>query len=376
MATGGPPLRVLHLAHRAATGGGIQTYVANAIASLEGRGVVARVASVLPGELPPRLAHLDHHVDARPASPARRAWRFRRWLQHHVRDADVVHVHGLFTWQFLLGVAAARSAGVPFIASPHGCLEPWFLEWRGVVRTAYARSAARRLLPHAYTTLVTAAAEAETVRRIDARIRVDVVCPGIAVPERMPERVAAADGPLRVLFLSQLEPKKGLPVLLRAISQLRRAGPVTLDVAGSGVPDYERQIRDEVRELGLDAVVTLHGFLSGERKAEVLRRAQVMALPSYSENFGFVIAEAMAEGLPVVTTPAVAAHEFIQRCGGGRVVPAGDPEALAAALAVYRDAKARGEAGTRAHACARREFSLQVMGERLEALYRAATRPR
>lgn len=371
-------IRVLHLVRNLATGGGIQTYVANAVASLQSSAVVSSVASVFPGDLPSQLAGIDHHAGVQASLGAVRAWRFGRWLRCHVTQFDVVHIHGLFTSQFLVGAAIADAAGVAFVASPHGCLEPWFLQWRGPVRRQYARAAARFWLPRAFATVVTAPTEAETVRALDPRLRVDVVCPGIAVPplalQGPPEQPGGA---LRILYLSQLEPKKGLPVLLRAMRKLCDASmPVTLQVVGSGTDAYEREIRREVQELQLQRAVAFHGFLSGERKAEVMRAAHVLALPSFSENFGFVIAEAMAAGLPVVTTRDVALHEAVQRGGAGLVVDAGDVGGLAAALAAYRDPALRAQVGRNGHQCAMREFSLPAMGTKLEALYLAAAADR
>ncbi|WP_163550400.1 glycosyltransferase family 4 protein [Candidatus Frankia nodulisporulans] len=142
-----------------------------------------------------------------------------------------------------------------------------------------------------------------------------------------------------IATVGRLEAYKGVDVLLDASSRLRAAGvDHRLVLAGRpageihGVPAgtwLERQARD----LGLDVEFT--GHLGGEQVREVYRRARVVAVPSRFESFSIAAAEAMAAGRPVVTTTRTGIAPFVQRWGGGAVVPVDDPAALADALAPY-----------------------------------------
>jgi glycosyltransferase involved in cell wall biosynthesis len=110
-----------------------------------------------------------------------------------------------------------------------------------------------------------------------------------------------------VLFLSRLDPKKGLDLLLLALSRLRdhEARPA-LVVAGSGSEEFELSLRRQAARLGLQDEVLWAGFLDAQERVSALAEADVFVLPSYSENFGVAAVEAMACAVPVVISDQVA----------------------------------------------------------------------
>ncbi len=153
---------------------------------------------------------------------------------------------------------------------------------------------------------------------------------------------AYESGPLRVLFLGNLIPRKGLPVLLRALA---RVGPTeaVLDVVGGEAfaPAYARRMRRLAAALGLGRRVRFHGWQDDEALRRLLRRAQVFVLPSQYEGFGIVYLEAMGFGLPVLAGSQGAAWEFVTPGENGFLLPAHEAaavERLAAHLrALHRD---------------------------------------
>jgi len=144
-------------------------------------------------------------------------------------------------------------------------------------------------------------------------------------------------------------------------------------IAGPDDEGLAAGFADLARGLGLAARVSFVGPLYGEEKRALLKAARVLALPSASENFGNVVAEAMAAGTPVVVSPEVAIADRIQRASAGITVPR-VPGAVAAALATYLGSSARAEAdGRNGVALAAAEFSWERVGVELERMYLSVT---
>ena len=146
-------------------------------------------------------------------------------------------------------------------------------------------------------------------------------------------RRAHEPGPLRLLFLGNVTPLKGLHVLLEAV----RGQPcdLRLDVVGSlGVaPAYARRMREQAAVGGLTSRVSFHGVLDGDALKERLCCAQVMVVPSAYEGFGIAYLEGMGFGLPAIGTTAGAARELIAEDQNGYLIPPEDARVLAARLA-------------------------------------------
>lgn len=155
--------------------------------------------------------------------------------------------------------------------------------------------------------------------------------------EGLPEaeiRARAAAAPLRVLFLGNVIPRKGLHTLLDALARLPASLSVQLDVVGAlGVdPAYARAMQQKAAALGQAAQVRFHGPLDNAPLVEVLTRAHVLAVPSSYEGFGIVYLEGMAFGLPAIGTTAGAAGEIITEGETGFLIAPNDARALAARL--------------------------------------------
>jgi len=152
-------------------------------------------------------------------------------------------------------------------------------------------------------------------------------------PDRIRSRSSEA-GPLRLLFLANLIPLKGLHVLLQALKKLKEAD-WRLDVVGSldRDPAYAQEMQRLASGLGLSRSVHFHGALDNQPLVEKLTQAQVLVLPSSYEGFGIAYLEGMAFGLPAVATTAGAAGEIITDGVNGYLIPPDDPLTLAARLA-------------------------------------------
>ena len=274
-------------------------------------------------ELPVRHAHM-HYL-----SPSWKVWRVRAdylKLLHEVRP-DVVHVNCCWHPCFAYAVLWAKAAGYPVVLSPHGMLEPWIMRRHYLTRKVPSLLLYQRRALFA-SDLIHATSENESchigqiadycslLSRWNPRIR--IVGNGVDV-----RNIVVKDSwkrSCRLLFISRLHPKKGIDLLLHAFAGLaKEGGPLVdymLQIAGEGDSSYLEDLKRLAVRLGLDGRVEWLGGVYAERKWALLREADLLVLPTYSENFGIVVAEALASGTPVLTTIGTPWRELRERqCG-------------------------------------------------------------
>jgi glycosyltransferase involved in cell wall biosynthesis len=184
------------------------------------------------------------------------------------------------------------------------------------------------------------------------------------------ERFPSAAERRIILFLSRLDPKKGLDILLHAFREVQRAHPASLLViAGDGDREFVASLKELAAELGIAEQVLWAGFLAGDAKIEAFRAAALFALPSYSENFGLALVEAMSSGLPCVVSDQVGVAPDVEEFHAGLVVPC-KAEALASALKqLLADTELRRRCGENALRLANARFSSEAMTGSLVRLY-------
>jgi glycosyltransferase involved in cell wall biosynthesis len=177
-----------------------------------------------------------------------------------------------------------------------------------------------------------------------------------------------------LLFLSRLHPKKGIDQLLRAFASLRSLhGSAVLVIAGDGEAGYVQSLKRMGSDLGLASLIRWTGPLYDMRKWVAFSSADLFVLPSHQENFGIVIAEALAVGTPVCTTTAVNTHELIERYGAGIVCNDGEDD-LVRALEQWQamDAGMLAKMRDNARSCFERELRIDGASQRLlEAIEKA-----
>ncbi|HSM80172.1 MAG TPA: hormogonium polysaccharide biosynthesis glycosyltransferase HpsP [Nodosilinea sp.] len=238
------------------------------------------------------------------------------WLYDHAQDYDLAHIHALFSPLSTAAATVARHRGLPYVLRPLGTLDPADLRKKRRLKQVYGHLLEAPNIAGAAALHFTSPIEAEVSHRFGATTTDWVLPLGVqplpAVPELEQQRLLGqmgipTDRPL-VLYLSRLDPKKGLDLLLPALEQLAAAGlDFHLVLAGGNPQDpaYERAIGERVRATGMCDRTSLPGFVTGPAKAALLQAADLFVLPSYYENFGIAVAEAMAAGVPVVVSKGV-----------------------------------------------------------------------
>ncbi|HKZ72592.1 MAG TPA: glycosyltransferase family 4 protein [Steroidobacteraceae bacterium] len=280
-------------------------------------------------------------------------------------DAPLVHVHvssRASFWRKSIICLMARAARRPYILHVHGGEFLRFYEEecgpraQGCIRRTFARAALVLALTEGWR---------ERLSRMCPSARVEVLRNGVALPELVDRDERS---PPRLLYLSILNRAKGTHDLVSAFARVAAEHPQwQLVCAGSGVVD---EIRALASGLGIGHRVECTGWLDAQAKQRELAAATVFALPSYAEGLPMALLEAMAWGLPVVATAVGGIPGAVQHAQNGLLVPPGNIDALADALAqLLRSQPLRHALGAAARATIEREFSLAASIERLIQIY-------
>lgn len=300
---------------------------------------------------------------------------FALWLNEHVPDYDIVHIHAVFNHSCMAAARACRESQVPYVVRPLGTLDPWSLRqkplrkklfWYGGIKTMLTRAAAIH-----YTTRGEQQAVEKSLKLNHGAVvplGVDIVAKREG--ETLNQTSKLSERPY-VLVLSRLHPKKALEVLLEAFLSLIKRPEFQewrLVLAGEGPADYVALLKRMVEEHEATDAIIFPGWLDGERKDAALRNAALLALPSHHENFGLCVMESLAYGIPVLVSPQVNLAPEIQAANAGWIAEVDKDSlavALTAALGSAAERKRRGEAGRTLAA----SFAWPVVATRLTELY-------
>jgi glycosyltransferase involved in cell wall biosynthesis len=263
-----------------------------------------------------------------------------KWLWKNVTQYDLVHVHAVFTFASTMAAWAARARGVPYIVRPLGILNQWGLQRRRVGKKLSFWAIERGILEHAALIHYTSEQEHVEAELAGARTPCMIVAnPTDLDPADRPRHVGRfrakhphLDKRRLVVFLSRIAAKKGLDLLIPAFARVHeKFADAVLVIAGGGDTELVEKVKENTRSAGLTDHVVWAGFLDRDDKADLLADADLFVLPSYSENFGVAVVEALSFQVPVIVSDQVAIHREISQNHAGLVVPC-DSSALADAL--------------------------------------------
>ncbi len=251
-----------------------------------------------------------------------------RWLRQNRRNYDAVLVRGIWQFGSYATWRALRNTSTPYFVFPHGMLDPWFKRTyplKHVKKLMYWPWAEYRVLRDARAVCFTCEEERVLARQSFRfyRARETVVNYGTAAPPAAAEAQKAAflarfpqlENKKLLLFLSRIHVKKGADLLIEAFAQLVAETAATsqgessanlhLVMAGPDSQGLQAQLQAQAETLGVAERITWTGMLQGELKWGAFRAAAAFALPSHQENFGIVVAEALACGVPVLISDKV-----------------------------------------------------------------------
>ncbi|MDO9533587.1 MAG: glycosyltransferase [Deltaproteobacteria bacterium] len=253
-----------------------------------------------------------------------------RALRRQIQAVELVHIHSLYLFHGLVAGHYCRRFGVPYLLRPHGTLDP-FIHRRHRGR--------KRVMEHLFEHKNISGAAAlhfTTAEELELAAPFTFGTPGVVVPLGMDLDEFAElpePGSFRrqhpeigeksiILFFGRINFKKGLDILAKAFGVVaRRRQDVHLVIAGPDNDGWGARVRTWLAEAGVLDRATFTGMLLGPDRLAVLRDASLFVLPSYSENFGLAVIEAMAVGLPVIISDQVNIWPEVETGGAGRVIP-------------------------------------------------------
>ena len=298
-------------------------------------------------------------------------------LRQSVREFAVVHTHAIYLWPLWAAAREAGRAGVPYVVSLRGMLEKDLIERKSAIwKAALIGFVEKRRLEGAAAIHVTSGREADEAAAFGLSLRrVSEIPNGVDVDRAVfaaSPAVSAviAHGPY-VLFLGRINWKKGIDRLIESMSY---APDVRLIVAGNDEEGYLSELESLVADRDLRQRVIFAGPVYGDDKAALVARAQALVLPSYSENFGNVVLEAMAAARPVIVSAAVGAADLVRDHGCGVVIDGGAEQLGRAIARLVAERDTADEMGRRGKAVAAR-YSWDRVAAQMEGLYESLQRP-
>jgi glycosyltransferase involved in cell wall biosynthesis len=278
----------------------------------------------------------------------------------------IIHNHSLWMMPNVYPAWVASKKGCKLVTSPHGTLS-----YQALARSRWRKKLfwpiQRGTLTNAACVHVTSEDEFHAVRALGLRAPVAVIPYGIDIPDQ-PEKDRSMTH-RRLLFLSRIHPIKGLELLLRVWRRLEVAfSDWELVIVGQGEPDYLRSLQQLSHSLGLRRA-SFPGPSYGFEKSRVYWQSDLFVLPTQTENFGFVVAEALAHGVPAVVSHGAPWQGLeTYQCGWWiRLSEASLYETLHGAMSMEaQDLKRMGERGRE---WMRRDFSWEEVGRRMALTY-------
>jgi glycosyltransferase involved in cell wall biosynthesis len=294
-------------------------------------------------------------------------------LKSEVSSFDVIHLHSVFLWPTWAAARAARHSGVPFLLSPRGMLGPDVIRRKSrFVKSAWIRLIEQKTLRESAAVHITSELEGEEIRSLGLSLpRLCCIPNGVSSPANYSP---LQHGPFAelprpyALFLSRISWKKGLD---RLIKSWKWVANLTLVIAGNDEENYLPQLIALAGSEGVLDRVRFIGEVSDVHKWALYENATMFILPSYSENFGNVVAEAMAVACPVVVTKEVGLASLVFETGAG-IVADGAPPLLAKAInELHGDEVRRKRYGLAGQRTVKEKLSWSAAAVQLAEVYRS-----
>ena len=241
-----------------------------------------------------------------------------------IHQPQIIHSHGLWTLPNHWVARAAARNSIPLVINTHGMLEPWTLQYHKFKKQLALALYQYRDLCEAKLFFATSEQEAESIRQFGLRQPVAIIPNGVNLPNiytgKTQRKTNKKVDYRTVLFLSRIHPKKGLLNLVRAWAKVSPMG-WKLVLAGPDEDSHLDKVKAEIQKHNLQKIISIVGSVEGEQKVALYSKADLFVLPTFSENFGIVVLEALSYGVPVITTTGTPWSALEDYCCGWWVKP-------------------------------------------------------
>ena len=276
---------------------------------------------------------------------------------------DIVHINGIWSPQNWAFQKTAQELGIKVIVSPHGMLEPWILAQNPWKKKLGLFLYQKKAIQRASCLHATAQMEATNFQSLAFKTSICIIPNGINLSDV--KEIKTFYGTKKMVFLSRIHPKKGIELLLEAWRDSNTSG-WTLEIAGNGEENYIRDLNQSAQDL---KNVHFVGAKYSEAKWNFIRSADVMVLPTHSENFGIVIAEALAVGVPVITTRGTPWEDLeINQCGWWINLSVEDLK-ITIEKAIHTPASTLEKMGNQGRKLVKEKYEIKVVTNKMIELY-------
>ncbi len=305
---------------------------------------------------------------------------FYKMFKSMAQNADIVVINGIMTYPMTMAGMICAKTNKPYVVSLRGGLLPNAAAVKAKRKKLYYHIFMRSILAKAAAIHTTSHAELKCIKDLGLKTPVTIVPNGASLPpgnfqmESLPNSILALPHDQKlVLFLGRVEPIKGLDILIKAwadIVQEPAHSNAVLAIAGPDHRGYTQKLKTMAHQLGIESKILFLGMIEADKKWALYRRADFFVLPSYSENFGLVVAEALSCATPVITTTATPWQE-INTCNAGRCIA---PEQQALTMAISQllqmtDTQLK-TMGRRGKQLVQKKYSWDMMTQKLITVYR------
>lgn len=297
-------------------------------------------------------------------------------LEQTIPQCDLVYIHSLYLYHCWIAAGICRRHGVPYIVRPHGTLDPFFYRRHRFRKSLLQFLFQDRALRDAAAILYTSLEESRLARPLVHNPRAEIIPLSLNEREFRPlpprgefrKRFSELSGRVVVLFLGRLNFKKGLDLVFPAFeAALKNNGNLHLVLAGAD-DGTVGNLNAEIEKLRQQQRITVTGFIGGRLKLAALADADIFILPSYSENFGISVIEAMFCGLPIIVSDKVNIFHDTEAAKAGRVIPLSVECLTEAILEFASDKPLRDRCGAAGEALVRAQFMRDRVGRMHEAM--------
>lgn len=289
------------------------------------------------------------------------------------RGTDVLHDNGIWLAHNHRLAVLAGKRGIPRVVSTRGMLEPWARSHKRLKKDVAWWLYQRRDLQNACRHITSSAVEAQNVQRLKLGVPVATVPNGVDIAEERATRAGVQTGNRAgsvrtALFLGRIYPIKGLPMLIEAWARVRPQG-WRLRIAGPDEAGHQKQLERAVSAAGLSDVISFTGPVEPQMRSAAFFDADLFVLPTLSESFGMVIAEALAHSLPVLTTTAAPWSILEERGCGWSVDATEDSVAEGLRQATSLDQEVLHDMGRNGRSLVIERFSWKTVADRMLSAY-------
>ena len=284
------------------------------------------------------------------------------------REKLILHDHGIWLPQNGIAAQVANQYQIPLVISPRGMLEPWAMQYHRWRKWIGWHLFQKGRLQTARVMHATSHIEAESIRNLGIHKPTAVIPNGTVIPELISHRLRKTQQKKRILFLSRIHPKKGLMNLVEVMRGLNLRD-WELIIAGYDENNHQQEVESAVRNAKLEKSIQFVGPIDNEMKWNFFVEGDLFILPSFSENFGIVVAEALAAGIPVITTTGTPWEDLKRYNCGWWVDPTVERLSDALSEATSLSDEQRNEMGDRGRKLVEEKYTWRAVAKEMISVY-------